>query len=157
MKKGDGRLGPRDLASRTGVSTDTLRYYERRGLLPKPERTGSGYRRYSPEAVRSVMLIRRALVVGFSVADLARVLAERDRGGAPCRWVRDFVERRLGDLDEQIGDLQALRADLTDLLEDWGARLATTRRGRRAHLLDRLADRAGIERARVRRSRRLRG
>jgi DNA-binding transcriptional MerR regulator len=156
MKPTDRLLGPRELASRTGVSTDTLRYYERRGLLPKPQRTRSGYRRYPPEAVQSVLLIRRALVVGFSVSDLSRVLAERDRGGMPCRWVRDFIERRLGDLDDQIRDLQALRADLTALLSDWGARLAATRPGRRAHLLDRLADRPAIERARVRRSRRLR-
>jgi len=155
MKTADRRLGPRELASRTGVSTDTLRYYERRGLIPKPQRTGSGYRRYPPEAVQSVLLIRRALVVGFSVSDLARVLAERDRGGAPCRWVRDFVERRLGVLDEQIRDLQALRADLACLVEEWGVRLAAPRRGRRAHLLDRLADRPAIERARVRRPRRL--
>jgi DNA-binding transcriptional MerR regulator len=155
MKSSDGLLGPRELASRTGVSTDTLRYYERRGLLPKPRRTGAGYRRYPREAIGDVQLIRRALVIGFSVSDLARVLAERDRGGAPCRRVRDFVQRRLGDLEAQIRDLLALRADLVALLEEWGARLAAMPRGRRAHLLERLADRPPIEQERLRRRPRL--
>ena len=72
-------MGPRDVARTTGVSTDTLRHYERKGLLPGVTRTAAGYRRYSAATVERVLLIQRALVVGFSLADLKRVLAVRDK------------------------------------------------------------------------------
>ena len=76
-------MGPRDVAQATGVSTDTLRHYERQGLLPRVTRTAAGYRQYSAAAVERVLLIQRALVVGFSLADLKRVLAVRDKPAPP--------------------------------------------------------------------------
>ena len=68
------------LASRAGVSTDTLRYYERRGLLARPPRDESGYRRYPQAALVRVRVIQQALDAGFTVEDLSRVLKQRDRG-----------------------------------------------------------------------------
>jgi DNA-binding transcriptional MerR regulator len=147
----DRSLGPGELARLTGVSTDTLRHYERKGLLPKTPRTGSGYRRYSPDAVARVLSIQRALVVGFSLDDLARVFAERDKGGAPCRSVRALVGQRLEELDRRIEELITLRGELETLVEDWDARLAGTPAGRRAHLLDTLGDRPALEEARAHR------
>jgi DNA-binding transcriptional MerR regulator len=138
---------PRDVARATGVSTDTLRHYERRGLLPGVTRTRSGYRRYSADDIERVLAIQRALSVGFSLEDLARVLAERDRGGAPCRKVRALVGDRLEALDQKIQDLCALRDDLTVLVRDWDDRLSRTPAGQRAHLLATLGTRA-VERAR---------
>ena len=135
----DRPLGPSEVARLTGVSTDTLRHYERRGLLPAPLRTGAGYRRYPPSAVERVKLIQRALDVGFSLRDLGRVLAEREKGGAPCRGVRALVGERLGDVERRIDELTALRADLTALLAEWDVRLAATPAGARAYLLDSLA------------------
>jgi DNA-binding transcriptional MerR regulator len=140
----DRTLGPREVARQTGVSTDTLRHYERKGLLPETRRTASGYRRYDPGTVARVLLIQRALVVGFSLGDLGRVLAERDRGGAPCRGVRALVGHRLEGLDRQIAELIVLRNELHALVEDWDARLAETPAGRRAHLLDTLGNRPGL-------------
>jgi DNA-binding transcriptional MerR regulator len=70
------------VARQVGVSTDTLRHYERKGLLPPPVRTPSGYRRDPPQTITRVQLIQRALVIGFSLDELARVLRERDRGSA---------------------------------------------------------------------------
>lgn len=131
-------MGPRAVARATGVSTDTLRHYERLGLLPGVHRTTSGYRRYSPALIARVQMIQRALVIGFSLKDLQRVLAERDKGGAPCRAVRGLVGERLIELDARIEQLQALRDDLTLLLADWDTALARTPPGRRAHLLDSL-------------------
>ena len=78
-------LSPSELAQLTGVSTDTLRHYERKGVLGIPARSQGGYRLYPPEAVGRVRLVRRALAIGFTLHDLAAVLSERDRGGAPCR------------------------------------------------------------------------
>jgi DNA-binding transcriptional MerR regulator len=99
-----------------------------------------------------VQLIQRALVIGFSLADLARVLGERDRGGAPCRRVHQLVSDRLEDLDRQLLELTALRADLAALLAGWTQRFAGTAPGTRAHLLDTLGARPEIERARQRRN-----
>ena len=129
-------LGPREVARATGVSTDTLRHYERLGLLPAVHRTASGYRRYAPAAVARVEMIQRALVMGFSLRDLKRVLAVRDAGGAPCQSVRALVGERLRELTERLEHLRALRDDLIDLVAEWDRTLAATPPGKRAHLLE---------------------
>ena len=140
-------LGAGELARLTGVSTDTLRHYERKGLLPLPPRTAGGYRRYPNGAVGRVRLIQRALVIGFSLDELARVLKERAEGGAPCQKVRGIVQGRLADLNRQLADLKQLRRDLHTILEEWDAQLARTPSGERAHLLDALSSRedAGLK------------
>ena len=147
-------MGPRDVARATGVSTDTLRHYERKGLLPRVARTAAGYRRYSSATVDRVLLIQRALVVGFSLADLKRVLAMRDRDGVPCQSVRELVGKRLEHLDRRIEELLALRDELRVLLTEWDGRLTETAPGKRAHLLETLGSRAVIERTRQDRQRR---
>ena len=140
-------LGAKALARATGVSTDTLRHYERKGLLARVHRTASGHRRYSLATVDRVLLIQRALVVGFSLNDLGRVLAVRDRGGAPCHNVRALVGERLDAMEQQIADLVILRDELRTLLADWDVILSNTPTGKPAHLLDSLGARAPIERA----------
>jgi DNA-binding transcriptional MerR regulator len=135
------------LARLTGVSTDTLRHYEQRGLLPAVARTASGYRRYPPGTASRVLLIQRALIVGFSLDELTKLLRERDRGGAPCHSVRTLVGERLKDLDRQLHELAALRTDLRALAADWDVRLVRAGAGRPAHLLDTLAGRPAIESA----------
>ena len=134
-------LGAGGLARLSGVSTDTLRHYERKGLLAQPPRTAGGYRRYPSEAVARVRLIQRALVIGFSLDELARVLRERAAGGAPCQKVRGIVQDRLADLNQQLADLELLKRDLHAILDEWDARLARTPSGERAHLLETLAHR----------------
>ena len=144
-------MGPRDVAQATGVSTDTLRHYERQGLLPRVIRTAAGYRQYSAATVDRVLLIQRALVVGFSLADLKRVLALRDKGGSPCVGVRALVGDRLEQLNRRIEELLALRDELRSLVTDWDGRLANTPKGGRAHLLETLGGRAVIEQTRRKR------
>jgi DNA-binding transcriptional MerR regulator len=141
-------MGPRDVARATGVSTDTLRHYESKGLLPGVTRTAAGCRRYSAATIERVLLIQRALVVGFSLADLKRVLGARDRGGAPCRSVRAFVGDRLERLNRRIEEMHILRDELSVLLSEWDDRLAGTPEGKRAHLLETLGTRPVIERTR---------
>jgi DNA-binding transcriptional MerR regulator len=140
------RLGPRAIAAATGVSTDTLRHYERLGLLPGTARTPAGYRRYAPETVERVRLIRRALVVGFSLKELSSVLAHRDRGQPPCGRVRSLVGERLAALDSRVEELIALREELRVLVRDWDQRLAQTPAGQRARLLDMMAGRPALDR-----------
>lgn len=82
--------------------------------------------------------MQRALQIGFSLDDLAWVLAERDRGGAPCRKVQALVANRLRELDKNLRDLTTLRAELQDLLTDWNRRLGETPAGAQVHLLESL-------------------
>jgi DNA-binding transcriptional MerR regulator len=132
-------LGPRALADASGVSPDTIRHYERLGLLPRAVRTSSGYRRFPPDSADRVLLIQRALTVGFSLRELAAVLERRERGEPPCRRVRALVGARLASLETRLAELTALRDEMRRLVRDWDARLAQTPHGQRARLLDVLA------------------
>lgn len=136
---GKGSLSSGELADLAGVSRDTLRHYERKGLLARPLRSHNGYRRYPPEALQRVQLVRRALSVGFTLDELARVLKVRDSGGAPCQEVRRIAAQKLVDVQDQLRELTALRNDLRKTLRDWDARLARAN-GKRADLLESLRE-----------------
>lgn len=136
LKASEKQLRSGELAKATGVSTDTLRHYERLGLLPRPRRTRSNYRQYSPDAVQRVQLIQRALSVGFSLAELARVLRVRDAGGAPCQHVRALAAEKLNQIDERVKELVAMRKLLKQLIAEWDERLKRTPDGQRAGLLE---------------------
>ena len=124
------------LARLTSVSTDTLRHYERLGLLPLPQRTAGNYREYPPASQRRVELIQRALTIGFSLSELKTILAMRDRGGAPCRHARELLNVKISAVNQQIEDLILGRTELNRLSKDWDARLRRTRPGQPAQLLE---------------------
>jgi len=128
-----------ELAKLTGVSTDTLRFYERNRLLPPAPRADNGYRCYPPESLQRVLLIRRALGLGFSVAELARVLKARDSGGAPCKTVRALAAEKLVQIEEQMKQLTRFRKELSAVIGDWDRRLAAASPGKPAHLLESIA------------------
>jgi DNA-binding transcriptional MerR regulator len=134
----DGLLAG-ELARRCGVSSDTLRHYERKGVLPRPLRLSNGYRKYPPSAVDRVRLIRRALAVGFTLDELAQFLKARDRGQAPCREVRALAAEKLTEVEGRLRELLALRDELRATLVDWDQRLSRKGTGQRAGLLDALA------------------
>src|ERR1700704_6957663 len=94
-----------ELARQAGVSTDTLRHYERLGLLLKAPRTPGGYRDYPAQTLERVRLIRRALSVGFSLPELTAILKIRDQGGVPCQQVRAIAESKLTQVKEKIREL----------------------------------------------------
>jgi DNA-binding transcriptional MerR regulator len=129
-----------ELARACGVSTDTLRHYERVGVLARPHRTRAGYRQYPAEALARVQLVRRALSLGFSLSELARILRTRERGGAPCREVRALAAEKLVEVERRLSDLTALRDHLRRLLVEWDERLGATPEGMRAGLLEALGD-----------------
>ena len=79
-----GQLTVGQLATRTGVRTDTVRYYEREGLLPVPQRTGGEHRRYGPADVDRLLFIRGAQRLGLRLAEICELLAVRDTGACPC-------------------------------------------------------------------------
>ena len=125
-----------ELARLTGVSTDTLRHYERLGLLSKPPRTDAGYRDYPPHSLDRVRLIRRALSVGFSLPELTTILKMRDGGEVPCRRVQAMAESKLEQVKQQIENLIEMRNQLETMLKNWNIKLARTRRGEPARLLE---------------------
>jgi DNA-binding transcriptional MerR regulator len=131
-------LSAGELARRAGVSADTIRYYERKGVIAPPPRGANGYRRYPEEALGRIQLIRRAMGIGLTLDDLAGVLRVRDRGGIPCGRVRALAATKLQEVETRLRELMNLRNDLRAALRVWDARLAKTPAGTRAGLLDSL-------------------
>jgi DNA-binding transcriptional MerR regulator len=132
-------LRPGLLARLAGVSTDTLRHYERKGLLPAPRRSSNRYREYPSTALGRVRLIQRALAIGFSLDELSRILSVRDRGGSPCREVRALAGEKLRQVEARLAELVELRNELRRLLVDWDTTLAGMSSSERADLLESLA------------------
>jgi DNA-binding transcriptional MerR regulator len=137
--KRDGALTSGQLGAATGVSADTVRHYEKLGLLAKPLRTNGGYRLYPCDAMLRVQTIRTALKAGFSLTELAGIFRERDAGGTPCWRVAGMAKDKITALDRQIAELSELRDWLSTEVADWNKRLEQTPSGKRAGLLESLA------------------
>jgi MerR family mercuric resistance operon transcriptional regulator len=138
MADSNGALRSGQLADKAGVSVDTLRHYERRGLLPSAKRLANGYRSYPPEALERVLLIQQAMSVGFRLDELARLLRARERGHPPCREVRALAESKLEEVEEHLKILARFRAALRATLRDWDARLRNRNGDEPARLLEAL-------------------
>lgn len=126
------------------MNVQTLRYYERRGLLPEPHRTAAGYRAYPPDAVQVVRFVKRAQGLGFRLAEIELLL--RLAGGGPdnCTAVRGLAVEKVGELDDKIATLRTLRDGLQRLVETCDR----PRAERECPILDTL-DEAGIDAARA--------
>jgi MerR family mercuric resistance operon transcriptional regulator len=109
------RLKTGELAKRAGVNVETLRFYERKGLLPEPPRRESGYREYPAESVRRIRFIKRAQELGFSLGEIREILALRVQPGTTCADVRDRAEHKILDVREKIADLKAIERALQKL------------------------------------------
>jgi Hg(II)-responsive transcriptional regulator len=112
------RLRTGELARRAEVNIQTLRFYERLGLLPVPPRRASGYREYSPEVVELVRFIKRAQDLGFSLREVKELLDLREVPRATCGDVVVLAQRKVEEIDAKINDLRAMRAALTKLLKN---------------------------------------
>jgi MerR family transcriptional regulator, mercuric resistance operon regulatory protein len=97
-----------ELARRSGVKLETIRYYERIGMLPGPPRTEHGYRIYGHEDVRTFTFVRRAREAGFTLADVRMLLKLREAGGASCAEVREMASEHLESVQAKIADLMRL-------------------------------------------------
>ena len=128
-----------ELARLSGVSPDTVRFYERSNLLPPAARTAAGYRVFHPDSIGRMHLIRAGLSIGFSVSELAEILRERNSGGAPCRRVRNLAAEKLVLLEKRLRELQSWRRELRSAISAWDRTLAETPRGKQARLLEQLA------------------
>ena len=138
------------LARMTGVSTDLLRHYERIGVLPVAARAANGYRLYPLQSLERVGTVRRSVALGFSLAELSRIFAVRDRGGIPCQKVRALAAEKLRGVEQSLAELRALRRHLREILREWEQRLVKAGKGRRAGLLESLRESQGRDKAAVR-------
>lgn len=105
-----------ELARRAGVNRETIRFYERHGLLPPPRRSPAGYRLFSTEDVERILFIKNAQQLGFSLAEVKELLAVADGRITRCSEVRAIAESRLTVIEEQLARLTRLKAVLTDLV-----------------------------------------
>jgi len=104
-----------ELAERAGVHVETLRFYERRGLLSEPPRRASGYRAYAEESVRRIRFIKRAQDLGFSLKEIGELLALRVEPTVTCAEVRAKAAAKVADVRQKIADLQAIEQALQTL------------------------------------------
>jgi Hg(II)-responsive transcriptional regulator len=105
-----------ETAERAGVNVQTLRYYERRGLLPKPPRRASGYREFPDDAVRVVRFIKRAQELGFSLDEVEDLLRLRRGSRLNRKQIRSVAERRVRQIEQKISELGRMRAALRQLV-----------------------------------------
>ena len=113
------------LADAAGVTADTVRYYERRGLLEAPPRTPGGYRDYGPDALRRLRALRRAQALGFTLDEAAGLLALSRDADADAEAVRQRTLDKIADLDARIADLERTREGLRALAAACGGRRTT--------------------------------
>lgn len=104
------------VARDAGVNVETLRYYERRGILQAPERRASGYREYTEEAVGVVRFVKRAQELGFSLDEVETLLTLASGGPESCDSARALASRKLGELDTKMRSIHAMQESLRRLV-----------------------------------------
>jgi MerR family mercuric resistance operon transcriptional regulator len=107
-----------DVAKQANVHIETLRYYERRGLLPIPRRSVSNYRLYSADTVRQVRFIKRAQDLGFSLKEILELLSLRAEPKTSCEDVRECAEAKIIHIEAKIRSLQAMKRALAKLVTE---------------------------------------
>src|SRR3989442_10994921 len=110
MKKGVLRTS--DLANRIGVQPEAIRYYERRGLLPRLQRGAGGYRIYTTEHLERVEFIKKCQTLGFSLDEIRELMELKFLGTSPCQHVRDLLLEKIKEVESQIARLQLFRQEL---------------------------------------------
>jgi Cu(I)-responsive transcriptional regulator len=112
----DGHLAIGELGKLTGTKVETIRYYERIGLLAKPERTAGNYRAYGAEHLNRLSFIRRSRDLGFSLEQVRALLDLSDDRERPCEAVDSIAQTHLSEVDRKIADLRALRRELSNMI-----------------------------------------
>ena len=108
------RIG--QVASEAGVGIETVRFYERRGLVPRPSRPVSGYREYPPDTVDRILFIRRAKELGFQLREIKELLSLKVRPRTSCSSVMRRAESKIADIDAKLADLKRMRRALGKLV-----------------------------------------
>ena len=108
-----------ELAKRAGVKPDSVRFYERNGLLPKPPRSANGYRVYDEAALKRLQFIKKAQALGFSLDEVSRILSLRGQGKETCRCVIGMAEATLAETERKLAELSAFSEALRTNLAHW--------------------------------------
>lgn len=108
-----------ELAQQAGVSVQTVRFYERRKLLPAPVRKPSGYREFGENELQQLRFIRQAKSLGFALDEIREIIRSRGRGQCPCTDVISMAERHLREVSEQIDKLQKFKEELSRAVRGW--------------------------------------
>ena len=114
------------IARRSGAAVETIRYYEREGLLEQPARSPSGYRRYPPEVVTRLCFIRQAKELGFSLREIKELLSLRVEAGRSCRDVKARAEHKIADVNQRIAALKRMKNALGKLAASCSGRGPTS-------------------------------
>lgn len=143
-----------ELAERAEVGVQTLHYYERIGLLPKPNRSAANYRLYPPDALRRVQFIKKAQALGFTLEEIKEILGLREQGRAPCRCVADVGKKHLRELDARIAALQKFRRELAAVVPKWEKETSRQRKcaGEFCDLIERLPEAADSPQKKVKKA-----
>ncbi len=108
-----------EVSKRSGIGIETLRFYEKQGLLRHATRTQGNYRLYSADALERLEFIKRAQMLGFTLAEIAQIIREKEAGKSPCVHVREIVRRKLAELDERLKEMRRYRNELAAALAEW--------------------------------------
>jgi MerR family transcriptional regulator, copper efflux regulator len=138
------------VAKAAGVGVQTLHYYERVGLLPKPKRSAANYRIYAADAIRRVRFIKKAQAVGLTLEETKQILDLKDHGRAPCRKVAELGQKHFAEIDARLARLRAYRRELAQALTGWRKENTSTRKcaGEFCDLIERLPSRTFSEKTR---------
>ena len=139
MVRTDATFHSGQLAKATSLSADTIRHYERIGVLPKAVRSSAGYRLYPGSAVERVHVVQRALRIGFTLTELSDIFKTRDAGGTPCQRVYELAQEKLAGITGDIAALKQIERYMKKVLADWESRIGRAG-GQKANLLQSLTN-----------------
>jgi MerR family mercuric resistance operon transcriptional regulator len=114
------------LATKTGVGIETIRFYERKGLIPEPPRTAAGYRQYSVDSVQRIAFIRHAKYLGFSLKEIKELLSLRASPRSSCADVRSKAEEKIGEIKRKVAALNNMKSALSKLIKQCNDRTPTS-------------------------------
>lgn len=106
-----------ELADVVGLASQTIRFYERRGLLPAPERSANGYRNYDEATLARLQFVQTAQAAGLTLAEIGSIIDLRHEGNVPCAHVATLIDNKIADVRARIRDLVVLEAELDVLME----------------------------------------
>ena len=108
-----------EVAKLSGIGIEALRFYEKSSLLGRPGRTQSGYRVYDSGVLQRLDFIKRSQILGFSLDEIKRIIADKEAGKSPCREVREILRRRLDELDQRLMEMRRHRRELGAAFAKW--------------------------------------
>lgn len=122
LARTDGLMKIGEVSKKTGVGIEAIRFYEKSGLLERPDRTYSGYRMYPAEVLDRIAFIKQAQTLGFSLDEISQLINLKKKGESPCSEAREVIRGRLAEVNEKIRQLTKYRNEVAEALKEWDER-----------------------------------